>query len=586
MGKKKRNSEKIRTVSESNGRLILAAVIINAAVIGIYYYAVFPAINLHNEQIYSDVIILVTLNFLFLAYRELHSMFARRVSFPEAMKNLGRGTTVILGFDLALILLVIAGSLTGAKIFRSRSYAKLISIENRNFTEDIPESDSVTNIALMDTDSARIFGKREIGSLSDVVSQYEVEDDYTQINIKGSPMKVSALKYASFFKWFKNRKSGAPGYVEVNPVNSDAEYVKLKKGMKYIPSGWFNDNLQRHVQMRYPTMIISGYYFEVDDEGTPYYVCPVVTPRVGLFSGRDVKGAILCDPVTGKCRYYKVGSIPSYVDRVYDGDLCTRKYNWYGMYRGGFINSLFNQTGCTKTTDDYGFITIDDDVWVYTGVTSVTSDQSNIGFMLMNERTGEARYYKISGAEEFSAMDSAEGQVQEKNYEAAFPVLINVKGQPTYIMVLKDRGGLVKMYAMVNVQQYNIVAVESTQAAAFKSYKNLMASEGILSAGETGDDQSENDDIIISDIQYTVTDGNTTVYIKSSDGRVYKQAFSENEALILLNRGDEISVVPDGTPDESTGITVIKDFKVVKKAASVQKGGDSAASSDGTAPSE
>lgn len=161
-----------------------------------------------------------------------------------------------------------------ATLFRSRAYANLLPVDKREFTEDIEQSDQVTDIALMDTESARIFGNRKIGSLSDVVSQYEIEADYTQISIKGQPMKVSGLKYASFFKWWNNRNSGVPGYVQVNPVNSEAKYVKLTKPMKYVPSAYFNYNLQRHVQLTYPTKIISGYKFEVDDAGNPYYICP------------------------------------------------------------------------------------------------------------------------------------------------------------------------------------------------------------------------------------------------------------------------------------------------------------------------
>ena len=96
---------------------------------------------------------------------------------------------------------------------------------------------------------------------------------------------------------------------------------------------------------------------------------------------------------------------------------------------------------------------MDGDVWVYTGVTSVNADESNIGFVLMNLRTGESKYYNIAGAEEYSAMSSAEGQVQNLGYRASFPSLINIKNIPTYIMVLKDNAGLVKMYALVNVEK-------------------------------------------------------------------------------------------------------------------------------------
>ena len=95
-------------------------------------------------------------------------------------------------------------------------------------------------------------------------------------------------------------------------------------------------------------------------------------------------------------------------------------------------------------------------MWYFTGVTSVNEDESNIGFILTNARTGEYKFYPVIGAEEYSAMHAAEGEVQEKGYQASFPSLINVGGQATYIMVLKDSGGLVKLYALVNVEKYSM----------------------------------------------------------------------------------------------------------------------------------
>ena len=434
---------------------------------------------------------------------------------------------------------LIVGSALGATLFRSRAYANLLPVDKREFTEDIEQSDQVTDIALMDTESARIFGNRKIGSLSDVVSQYEIEADYTQISIKGQPMKVSGLKYASFFKWWNNRNSGVPGYVQVNPVNSEAKYVKLTKPMKYVPSAYFNYNLQRHVQLTYPTKIISGYKFEVDDDGNPYYICPTMTARVGLFGGIDVNGVIICDPIDGECKYYAIGDCPSWVDSVYDGHLLTKKYNWHGMLSGGYINSIIGQKGCKQATDDFGYKIIGDDVWVYTGVTSANGDQSNIGFVMMNQRTSEARYYQVSGAEEHSAMSAAEGEVQEKGYKASFPSLINVSGTPTYIMVLKDAGGLVKLYAMVNVEQYNIVATATSQTKVFEEYKTLLASDGKL---ETEENDLKEDTITVQSVEYIDSDDGTMVYIKDTNHQVYKQAFKEDESLIRISAGDVLHV--------------------------------------------
>jgi Cu/Ag efflux protein CusF len=414
----------------------------------------------------------------------------------------------------------------------------------------------------MDTASAKIFGNRKIGSLSDVVSQYEVEDAYTQISVDKQPFKVSALKYASFFKWWNNKDKGIPGYVKINPVNSNAEYVELDKGMKYVPSAYFNYNLERHVQLKYPSKIINGYNFEVDDNGKPYYVCPTVTAKVGLFGGVDVNGVIICDPASGDCDYYRINNIPSWVDNVYNGHLLEKKYNWYGLLSDGFINSIIGQKGCKQTTDDFGYKIIGDDVWIYTGVTSVNGDQSNIGFVMMNQRTSEARYYKVSGAEEHSAMAAAEGEVQEKGYKASFPSLINVAGVPTYIMVLKDDGGLVKMYAMVNVSQYNMVATATSQSEVFSNYKKMLAKSG---KGENIERDLKTIDIELRDIRFINTDDGTMVYLVSDDGKIFKQAFAENEHLVGLKTGDKLRIEYESSGNDADDIAYMTSYEYIEK---------------------
>lgn len=523
---------------------------------GIYYYATFPAINIHEVSFWGVLIVLCILAALIFIVRDKKKYLKSQMSVQDILK-LPFLTKVFLLLALLGGVTFAVGSLLGSPLFRAQKYASLLQVEDREFAKDIEESEKVTDIALMDTESAQIFGDRKIGSLSDVVSQYEVEPDYTQISVEKKPMKVSGLKYASFFKWWNNRNTGIPGYVKVNPVNSDAEYVKLKQGMRYVPSGYLNYNLQRHVQLKYPTKIIDGYHFEVDDNGEPFYICPTKKARVGLFGGMDVAGVIICDPVSGACEYYDIEDCPAWVDSVYDGDLLEQKYNWHGMLAGGFINSMFSQTGCKQTTDDFGYKVIGDDVWIYTGVTSVNGDQSNIGFVMMNQRTSEARYYTVSGAEEHSAMAAAEGEVQEKGYRASFPSLINVEGVPTYIMVLKDDGGLVKLYAMVNVEQYNMVATAVSQTEVFSNYKKLLASD---SKGNTAQSAEQSAKIQVSDIQYINTEDGTVVYIKDTNHQVYKQAFENNEALIKISVGDRLMVYYDLMED---GIHLLQRYEFI-----------------------
>lgn len=526
--------------------------------VGVYYYVVHPSVNIHEPAIWGTLFMICLIPAVFFAVRSLRGMTGSYGVHLSDIRGLPAAAKVFFAMAAAVAVCYIVGSTAGSTLFRARTYASLMPVKEYDFSKDIEETNQVTDIALMDTASARKFGNRKIGSLSDVVSQFEVEEDYTQISIQGHPMKVSGLKYASFFKWWNNRDKGIPGYVKVNPVNSEAEYVALPQGMKYVPSGYFNYNLQRHVQLTYPAKIISGYHFEIDDEGKPFYICPTMKPRVGLFGGMDVNGVIICNPVDGKCSYYPVSKIPAWVDCVYEGRLLTKKYDWFGTFSGGFWNSIIGQKGCKITTDDFGYKIIGDDVWAYTGVTSVNGDQSNIGFVLMNQRTSEAKYYKVSGAEEHSAMDSAEGAVQEKGYKASFPSLINVSGQPTYIMVLKDSAGLVKMYAMVNVEQYNIVATAVSQSEVFSKYRKMLASDGDV---KTDEESLVKKTVTVKGVHFIDTEDGTMVYVKDMEGGVYKQAFKENEALIRISEGDTLIVYYEQITEDMDEIHPMRKFE-------------------------
>lgn len=508
------------------------------------FYITLPALNIHSNAFWSHIIVYLVLGAVFsLPFSKKHWP----IDFH--FKKLSVLTKIWVVFIVIGVLVMLLGNFISSPLFHAKKYAGLITVQTSNFEEDIKESEDINDIALMDTASAQIIGERAIGSLADVVSQYVVSDEYTTFDYNGKPMKIATLEYADWFKWFNNRKEGIPGYVLVDPVENEATYVELITPIKYTTSGHFGDNLQRLLRYKYPTAIFEGYYLELDNEGKPYYICPTMTAKIGIFGGQDVKGVVICDPTSGECQYYDVENVPSWVDRVYDGTLVQEKYDWYGMYSGGYFNSIIGNKGCKVTTDDYGYKVMDGDVWIYTGVTSVNGDESNIGFVMINLRTCECKYYEIAGAEEYSAMSSAEGQVQHLGYTAAFPSLINIDGSPTYIMVLKDNAGLVKMYAMVNVQKYNIVATGSTQKEVLAEYRRLLKDNGIISNDQFATENMPSKKITIADIQFITTDGETIVYIKDTKNGVYKQNFAENESLILLNIGDEITVYFEESED-------------------------------------
>ncbi len=450
------------------------------------------------------------------------------------------------------IAIIILGNIFSSSIFSATKYSSVITVKEAFFEEDMPETDSVTNIALMDTDSARIVGERTLGELSNVVSQYEVSDIYNQINYKKAPKKVASLEYAGFFKWLGNKDKGIPGYVSVDPVSvNSASYIEFKTPIYYTESAYFSKDLMRKLRFSYPTKILGEPHFELDDSDNPYYIVACYKPNVFMFGAKDVNEVIIFNPCDGSSQIYKIGEVPTWVDIVYDGELASEKYNWQGMYSGGWFNSVIGQKGCKQTTDDFGYIVLEDDVWYFTGVTSVNNDESNIGFIITNARTGEYKYYPVIGAEEYSAMGAAEGEVQEKGYKASFPALINVSGEATYIMVLKDANGLVKLYALVNVKSYGIVATGTTQQKAMETYKNLLVENGVVS-GET---VTNTDEITIT--VHDVWEVNGVVYIRSTDKKVYKTEFKED--LLLIFNGDTLKITYN--TESSNGIYEIISYE-------------------------
>ncbi len=504
------------------------------------YYIALPPINPLAEEFWLFLTFALAL---YLAPFAVTGLF-RVVSIPrgtssrlEFTDKIKKNKVKIMLAAIALpIVVLILGGIFSSTVFNAKGYASVITVTEADFAADMPETDSVTNIALMDTPSAVIIGNRALGSLSDVVSQFVSSEKYTQINYQGTPKKVSTIEYDGFFKWLGNHKNGVPGYVMVDPVSNTASYNKFETPLKYVDSAYFGEDLMRKLRFSYPTKIFGTVAFEIDENGAPFYIVACMKPKVGLFGADDVNEVIIFSPVDGSSELISAADAPRWIDIVYDGYLAEDKYNWHGMLSGGFINSIIGNKGCKMTTDDFGYLMYDDDVWYYTGVTSVTNDASNIGFIVSNARTGEYKYYSVVGAEEYSAMGAAEGEVQEKGYRASFPALINVSGEATYIMVLKDENSLVKLYALVNVEQYGIVATGETQAAAMTAYRRLLSQNG------AGTESNVKHEAIVRKIENIVIDGNTWIYLLCSDGNFYRKCVADDAKVLFINVGDILEI--------------------------------------------
>lgn len=516
----------------------------------IYYYVALPAINIHSAGLWWFLIfalaVILVMHMIRRAVRKTGKKIVGYNPVEISLKD-DKAGKVILILILAAIVIFLVGDILSSPFINARKYQQLMTVENRVFTEDIAPVDYNT-IPLLDKSSASILGDRKMGSMADMVSQFVVTDEYSQINFRGRPTRVSPLGYASPIKWLTNQKDGIPAYMRIDMSTQETECVKLEQGIRYSKAEYFNRNIYRHLRFHYPTYIFdSQIFFEIDEDGVPYWVCPVKKFNIGLFGGQTVGRVVLCNAVTGECIDYAVGDVPQWIDKVYSAELLMDLYDYHGSLQHGFWNSVLSQRDCLQSTNGYNYIALDDDVWVYTGVTSVNADQSNVGFVLMNQRTMETRYYQMEGAIEDSAMSSAEGKVQNLGYRSTFPLLLNIDGEATYFMALKDAAGLVKMYAMVNVQQYQYVATGETIRDCEKMYRELLVSKGI-STIEPGEIQEANG--VIEVLQPVVLEGNTHYYLcLQGDDHIYDVDLSNTTLIetIRFRVGDRVKFTYEQT---------------------------------------
>ena len=523
----------------------------------IYFYFELPALNFHSPAFYTFIFILCAVYCVTAVFTARIGLAAEerqplQVSgFREFFAMMKRHCMIPFFLCLALIVLYLGGSLFSSVILRAGSYTKLLTVEDGDFISDVEEI-SFDQIPMLDKDSASKLGDRKLGELSDMVSQFEVSDQYNQINYNGRPVRVTMLEYGDLIKWFTNRSNGIPAYLVIDMVTQNVDVVRLPEGegIKYSNSEHFGRYLMRHLRFNYPTFMFDTPMFEINDQGEPYWICPKLEKTIGLFGGTDINGAVLVNAVTGESQYYE--EVPTWVDRLYSAELIMQQYDYHGQYQNGFLNSIFGQKGVTVTTSGYNYIAMNDDVYVYTGITSVGGDQSNVGFILTNQRTKETKYYPCAGATEYSAMSSAEGVVQHLNYKATFPLLLNIHSEPTYFIALKDNAGLVKMYAMVNVQQYQIVATGSSVSECSANYSKLLAQNNIVGESQVLPDYEITGRI--SDIRSAVINGNTVFYIQLENSQTYYAvSASANEVVVILNVGDRVTI--HYTPDENEILT-------------------------------
>ena len=530
-------------------KAIIIAIIAIVVIAAVAYWWFHPPINIHSTDTWMFVAIFILLP-LFLFFWMRSMAYKKGTGKYEYNEKKAKTFKIVSYLPVLVVLVGVIGAVASLSFFpgNAEKYASILKTTDDVFAEDIKEVD-YNQIPVIDRDSAVLLGNRTMGSIPEYVSQFEISPLYSQINYQGSPVRVSPLGYADLFKWLANREQGIPAYALVNMTTQDAEIVRLGDNpIRYSQSEPLARNIDRHVQLKYPFYMFDQFAFEIDDDGKPWWICPVQDRTIGLFGGKTIQRVVMCDATTGECTDLSVDEVPQWVDRVYPADLLVEQYNWYGAYKDGWINSWLGQQGVVQTTPGtngqlgYNYIAKDDDVWVYSGVTSATADNSIVGFVLVNQRTAESHFYEVAGATEDSAMRSAEGQVQHLGYNATFPLLINISGQPTYFMALKDNAGLVKMFAMLDIQRYQNVAVGNTVEETQQAYKTLLATNGVELSDEGDTSIVTETSGTIERIVTAVVDGNSHFYVKLvDDTNLYDFALPRLMGIVAYAEGDEIT---------------------------------------------
>ena len=543
---------RIRLPKSQFGRTLLSLAVTAAVGFG-YFYVTLPALNPHTGEFYSFLGLLcaVYVVCVFLLSGAPHDNVIRtpKEKLREWLKFIKSRCLPVGLLFVAVVVIAAVGNVVSMPLLRAAAYRDLLTVQTGDFASDVAQI-SFNEIPTLDRTSAEFLGDRQMGTLSDMVSQFEYSGDSTQINYQGRPVRVAPIAYADLFKWLTNRSQGLPAYVVVDMVTQEATVTRLPEGMKYSFSEPLNRNIVRHLRFHYPTMMFSTPEFEIDESGHPWWIAPRVVKTIGLFGGTDIQGAVLVDAITGQCQYYK--EVPTWVDTLYVPELIMQQYDYHGTLIHGFFNSLFGQRDVTITTDGYNYIAMNDDVYAYTGVTSANADQSNLGFLLCNMRTKETHFYEAPGATEAAARASAEGVVQDLGYVSTFPLLLNIAGEPTYFIPLLDNTNLVKSYAMVNVAQYQLVATGATVSACEQTYIQMLSDKGVTTPEELPKTQASG---TIAEIRSAVLNGSTYYFLRLEGETVfYALSAAQDRQAVTLNIGDRITLDHALPGEEETDI--------------------------------
>ncbi|GAB1468103.1 hypothetical protein MASR2M64_08080 [Candidatus Cloacimonadota bacterium] len=483
-------------------------------------------------------------------------------------------------FIIVMALWLILVPFFSSGIFHAKSYRNLIGkVESTNFTELVSPV-NLDQVPIIDRTFAASLAEKKLGE--DFALGSRVTLGYPTIQMVDKRLFwVVPLLHSGFFKWLTNMKDGTPGYIKVSATNpQDITFVRELNGRPikniYQKNACFGQDLYRHLYMNgFSGVGLAGDTFEIDDNGEPYWTITTFTHKIGV-QGAEATGLATVHAGTGAIKYYPLintpdgfsdANIPSWVDRVQPAYFVMPQLTWWGRYVRGFWNTMFGKRDMLMVTEGYNVIFGNDQrSYFYTGLSSVGSDESTVGFTLIDTKNKSTHLYLVSGATETAAMRSAEGKVQNFKYYATFPILVNMNGKATYFMTLKDSAGLVKMFCFVSVKDFSLVGVGETVKAARDNFQMAMAGSRIGTL-EEGSVEKETMEGTIVRFGSDIKDGRTFYYFSLAEkpGIIYIATSNLSSYLPLTSSGDRVKIAFMRNADAEISLTELKNLSLGEK---------------------
>lgn len=534
-------------------------ILILTLVLGVIAFVIFELIFLEPINLNNSFIVLIILGLIWLFLMTLP--IGDKVRINNASFDVGSQGKSKIKIYLTLTVFLLAGLLFlvnvfTSKLFLSKNYASLIGDIQQVEFKDIYNENNKIETAYIDKNAALIAAEKKIGELADLSSIYEVDvDNFSKIKYQGKLVRIAPLKHINYNYQLRENNKGIPYYVMVevsdNKTSAKAELITSKDHpIKYSPNALFFKSIYRKAFLHNPSYTYGRPTFELDESGIPYFSIPIIDHKFLKVNGRQLNKVLLVNASTGESREYKVSETPDWVDRVYPTDLMLNQASDHYRLKNGFWgpkDMIWSNRVGLKTidtvVDSYNYLTINDDIHIFTGVRPLGGEGSSTTSMLyMDIKTGEVKELNKAGVSLFAAKTAAIESVIEKGYTPTTPNLLSVEGYPTYVMTLKSDSGTTYGFSMINYTDLNLNAFGSSLFEVRKNYLSVM--------GGSSQESSDLDllgDYIIKEITMVTVEGNSQYYMMFEGlDDIFIADITVNSRLPFIKKGDIVNVVTQG----------------------------------------